>query len=211
MSRDASSWCSVEPRVTVAMGCFKRNKEGKPVFSLKSLLRGHTKFLKTRWVTLLRYSLSAFLFSYWYTLSFLSLIPHWIGILSGIPLALPGKKSYLGFESIYYFLYFHRLSSCKNQLIIRCHFDWHFLYGTLKMLLRRCVLVTLQTVHVSLWSLTDIKSVSRCKFEDYCLLGCCAVCRLVDRPDDGGNKHLWNVCKLLPDYTAQHPRRQSSS
>jgi hypothetical protein len=28
---------------------------------------------------------------------------------------------------------------------------------------------------------------------------------------DGGSKHLWNVGKLLPDYTAQHPRRQSSS
>jgi hypothetical protein len=26
-----------------------------------------------------------------------------------------------------------------------------------------------------------------------------------------GNKHLWNVDKLLPDYTAQQPRRQPSS
>jgi hypothetical protein len=25
-------------------------------------------------------------------------------------------------------------------------------------------------------------------------------------PDDGVSKHLWNVSKLLPDYTAQHPR-----
>jgi hypothetical protein len=32
-----------------------------------------------------------------------------------------------------------------------------------------------------------------------------------DCPDDGGSKHLWNVDKLLPDYTAQQPRRQSSS
>jgi hypothetical protein len=31
------------------------------------------------------------------------------------------------------------------------------------------------------------------------------------RPDDWGSRHLWNVVKLLPDYTAQHPRRQSSS
>jgi hypothetical protein len=31
------------------------------------------------------------------------------------------------------------------------------------------------------------------------------------RPDDEGSKHLWNVGKLLPDYTAQHPRRQPSS
>jgi hypothetical protein len=29
--------------------------------------------------------------------------------------------------------------------------------------------------------------------------------------DDGGSKHLWNVGKLLPDYTAQQPRRQPSS
>jgi hypothetical protein len=28
-------------------------------------------------------------------------------------------------------------------------------------------------------------------------------------PDDGGSKHLWNVGKLLPDYTAQQPRRQA--
>jgi hypothetical protein len=33
----------------------------------------------------------------------------------------------------------------------------------------------------------------------------------IDRPDDGGNKHLWNVDQCLPYYTAQHPRRQSSS
>jgi hypothetical protein len=32
-----------------------------------------------------------------------------------------------------------------------------------------------------------------------------------DRPDDGGSKHLWNVGKLIPDYTAQQPTRQSSS
>jgi hypothetical protein len=33
----------------------------------------------------------------------------------------------------------------------------------------------------------------------------------IHRPDDGGSKHLWNVSKLLPDYTAQQPRRQPSS
>jgi hypothetical protein len=31
------------------------------------------------------------------------------------------------------------------------------------------------------------------------------------RPDNGDSKHLWNVSKFLPDYTAQQPRRQSSS
>jgi hypothetical protein len=29
-----------------------------------------------------------------------------------------------------------------------------------------------------------------------------------NRPHDGGSKHLWNVCKLLPDYTARQPRRK---
>jgi hypothetical protein len=31
------------------------------------------------------------------------------------------------------------------------------------------------------------------------------------RPDDGGSKDLWNVGKLLPDYTALQPRRQPYS
>jgi hypothetical protein len=30
-------------------------------------------------------------------------------------------------------------------------------------------------------------------------------------PDDGGSNHLWNIGKLLPDYTAQQSRRQPSS
>jgi hypothetical protein len=33
----------------------------------------------------------------------------------------------------------------------------------------------------------------------------------IHRPDDGDSKHLWNVGKLLPDYTSQRPRRQPSS
>jgi hypothetical protein len=33
--------------------------------------------------------------------------------------------------------------------------------------------------------------------------------RLTHRPDDGGSKDLWNVGKLLPDYTVLQPRRQS--
>jgi hypothetical protein len=32
-----------------------------------------------------------------------------------------------------------------------------------------------------------------------------------NRPDDGDSKDLWNVGKLLPDYTALQPRRQPSS
>jgi hypothetical protein len=38
-----------------------------------------------------------------------------------------------------------------------------------------------------------------------------AASRLTHRPDDGGSKQLRNVGKLLPDYTAQQPRRQPSS
>jgi hypothetical protein len=34
------------------------------------------------------------------------------------------------------------------------------------------------------------------------------LCSLVD---DGGSKYLWNVGKLLPDYTALQPRTQPSS
>jgi hypothetical protein len=39
------------------------------------------------------------------------------------------------------------------------------------------------------------------------------LCRvlLTHRLDDGGIRHLWNVCKFIPDYTAQQPRRHPSS
>jgi hypothetical protein len=30
-------------------------------------------------------------------------------------------------------------------------------------------------------------------------------------PDDGGSKDLWNVGKLLPDYTELQPKRQPPS
>jgi hypothetical protein len=30
-------------------------------------------------------------------------------------------------------------------------------------------------------------------------------------PDVAGSEHLWNVNQFVPDYTFQHPRRQSSS
>jgi hypothetical protein len=32
-----------------------------------------------------------------------------------------------------------------------------------------------------------------------------------DGPDDGGSKYLWNICKLIPDYTVLQTRRQPSS
>jgi hypothetical protein len=60
--------------------------------------------------------------------------------------------------------------------------------------------------------------------KDGCLLDCFATqsgrsllmfqeCLLLPSsgPDDGGRKHLWNVGKLLLDYTAQQSRRQPSS
>jgi hypothetical protein len=36
-------------------------------------------------------------------------------------------------------------------------------------------------------------------------------CRRNCAVSDSGSRHLWNVSQFLPDYTAQHPRRQSSS
>jgi hypothetical protein len=40
---------------------------------------------------------------------------------------------------------------------------------------------------------------------------CCLHHQGTHRPHKGDSKHLYNVCKLIPDYTAQHPRRQSTS
>jgi hypothetical protein len=37
------------------------------------------------------------------------------------------------------------------------------------------------------------------------------IIRAMSHPDDGGSKDLWNIGKLLPDYTALQPRRQPSS
>jgi hypothetical protein len=67
-----------------------------------------------------------------------------------------------------------------------------------------CILVSVATIGnqmavfwvVALFSLVEVYH--RCR-------GTC------DRPDDGGSKHLWNVGKLLPDYTVLQPRRQLSS
>jgi hypothetical protein len=39
-----------------------------------------------------------------------------------------------------------------------------------------------------------------------CFRGACCLHYQCD--DDGGSKRLWNVGKLLPDYTVQQPRRQ---
>jgi hypothetical protein len=41
--------------------------------------------------------------------------------------------------------------------------------------------------------------------------GPCCLQHQGDRPDDGGSKDLWNVGKLLPDYTVLQPRIKQSS
>jgi hypothetical protein len=38
-----------------------------------------------------------------------------------------------------------------------------------------------------------------------------SIIRAIFGPDDEGNKHLWNVGNLLPEYTALQPRRQRPS
>jgi hypothetical protein len=53
--------------------------------------------------------------------------------------------------------------------------------------------------------IANVKFVS---FEDNSLMGYCAV---GDGPDDEDSTYLWNVSLLLPNYTAQYPRRLSSS
>jgi hypothetical protein len=40
---------------------------------------------------------------------------------------------------------------------------------------------------------------------------CCSIIRTMSHRLDDGGKHLWNVGELLPDYTAQQPRREPSS
>jgi hypothetical protein len=62
---------------------------------------------------------------------------------------------------------------------------------------------------------TEVSGSHGGEYEDDCLLSCCAVYSsrslpTFHRPDDGSSKHLWNVGKLLPDYTALQPRRQPS-
>jgi hypothetical protein len=40
---------------------------------------------------------------------------------------------------------------------------------------------------------------------------CCLYYQGIHRLDEGGSKLLWNIGKLLPDFTVQHPRKQSPS
>jgi hypothetical protein len=49
------------------------------------------------------------------------------------------------------------------------------------------------------------------KFIDILDVLAASIIRAMNSPDDGGSKHLWDVGKLIPDHTAQHPRRESSS
>jgi hypothetical protein len=77
--------------------------------------------------------------------------------------------------------------------------------------------VTIVEIRGSNSVLGEISGSHRSEYEDDCLLGCCAVQSgrslptFLRSPDDGGSELLWNVGKYIPDYTAQYPRRQSSS
>jgi hypothetical protein len=44
-----------------------------------------------------------------------------------------------------------------------------------------------------------------------CMKMAISIIRATHCPDDGSSKYLWNAGKLLPDYTALHPRRQPFS
>jgi hypothetical protein len=39
----------------------------------------------------------------------------------------------------------------------------------------------------------------------FCDVAPCSLVEVYRRHDDGGSKYLGNVCKRIPDYTAQHP------
>jgi hypothetical protein len=45
----------------------------------------------------------------------------------------------------------------------------------------------------------------------YCPVAVSIITAMTYHPDDGGSKHLWNVGKFMPHYTAQYHRRQSPS
>jgi hypothetical protein len=49
-----------------------------------------------------------------------------------------------------------------------------------------------------------------CSLAEVYLLASSIIRAMSHRPDDGGSKHLWNICKLLSDYTALLLRRQTS-
>jgi hypothetical protein len=64
----------------------------------------------------------------------------------------------------------------------------------------------------SVWSLLSVHSVlSQTKHQNISRIWGSHGGDKDDRPDDGGSKDLWNVGKLLSDYTALQPRREQSS
>jgi hypothetical protein len=77
-----------------------------------------------------------------------------------------------------------------------------------------------QTLHITLLNtFNSLKMAAFWYITSCCLVEVdlrlrCAYCHHhqgTHRPNDGGSKHLWNVGKLLLDYTEQEPRRLSSS
>jgi hypothetical protein len=90
-------------------------------------------------------------------------------------------------------------------------FSWNFILGRFtKVCWNIPVLVNNNNGHFT-WRPTlvsgRISSVTRTQLAKYIYQGD----KHLECPDEGGNKHLWNVGKLLPGYTAQQPKRQSSA
>jgi hypothetical protein len=106
----------------------------------------------------------------------------------GITVKLTNKDLFYHFK---YYLYKMFPLSCKQF--------WRF---------SKCNFVKFQVLTAASMNMTVFWDVAPCnlikdyrRFRDaYCLHY---------RLDDAGRKYLWNVGKLLPFFTAQHPRRQS--
>jgi hypothetical protein len=104
--------------------------------------------------------------------------------------------------------HFWRESPCRQRVDMRQVLHRASLNDALRVLSQ---VYSLQLVvvyeAVVLWGFTSPRR------RVWCLVGY-AVCNLVEvyclHHEDECSKHLWNVDKRLPDYTAQHPRRQSS-
>jgi hypothetical protein len=57
----------------------------------------------------------------------------------------------------------------------------------------------------------SLAEIDRCFTGAYCLHHQDDTRKFPYRPGDGGSKHFWNIGQFLRGYTAQHPRRHSSS
>jgi hypothetical protein len=53
-----------------------------------------------------------------------------------------------------------------------------------------------------LFQLMKHRSLQFTKMAVFWVVASCSLVEVYHRPDDGGSKDLWNIGKLLPDYTA---------